>query len=126
RELCEQRQRPARIRGDAMSALLGYAWPGNIRELRNALQYALATAETEEITVNDLPEECLPSGNPRHAKRPPPQQEQRGSHAQGIEECLRRQRWNVSAAARELGMSRPTLYRWMKLHHIVPPNAQDL
>ncbi|MFG5861703.1 helix-turn-helix domain-containing protein [Metapseudomonas sp. CR1201] len=28
-------------------------------------------------------------------------------------------RWNVSAAARELGMSRPTLYRWMKLHHIV-------
>ncbi|MBH3339887.1 sigma-54-dependent Fis family transcriptional regulator [Pseudomonas mendocina] len=126
RELCEQRRRPARIRGDAMSALLGYAWPGNIRELRNALQYALATAESEEITVNDLPEECLPNVNPRQAKRPPALQEARGSHAQEIEECLRRQRWNVSAAARELGMSRPTLYRWMKLHHIVPPNAQDL
>ncbi|CAI8893653.1 sigma-54-dependent Fis family transcriptional regulator [Pseudomonas sp. IT-P291] len=125
RELCEQRQRPARIRGDAMSALLGYAWPGNIRELRNALQYALATAETDEITVNDLPEECLPSVNQKQARRSVPVQEQQTSHAREIEDCLRRQRWNVSAAARELGMSRPTLYRWMKLHDIVPPNALD-
>ncbi len=125
RELCEQRQRPARIRGDAMSALLGYAWPGNIRELRNALQYALATAETDEITVNDLPEECLPSVNQKQARRSVPVQERQTSHAREIEDCLRRQRWNVSAAARELGMSRPTLYRWMKLHNIVPPNALD-
>ncbi|MDH4566642.1 sigma-54-dependent Fis family transcriptional regulator [Pseudomonas sp. BN414] len=125
RELCDQRQRPARIRGDAMSALLGYAWPGNIRELRNALQFALATAETDEITVNDLPEECLPSVNPRPVMSSLPGQEQQTSHGRAIEDCLRRQRWNVSAAARELGMSRPTLYRWMKLHHIVPPNALD-
>ncbi|AOE85465.1 sigma-54-dependent Fis family transcriptional regulator [Pseudomonas sp. TCU-HL1] len=125
RELCDQRQRSARIRGDAMSALLGYAWPGNIRELRNALQYALATAETDEITVNDLPEQCLPSVNPRQPTRSTPAQEQQTSHAREIEDCLRKQRWNVSAAARELGMSRPTLYRWMKLHQIVPPNALD-
>ncbi|WP_223528589.1 sigma-54-dependent Fis family transcriptional regulator [Pseudomonas sp. GL-R-19] len=125
RELCEQRQRPARIRGDAMSALLGYAWPGNIRELRNALQYALATAETDEITVNDLPEECLPSVNQKQARSSAPVQERQTSHAREIEDCLRRQRWNVSAAARELGMSRPTLYRWMKLHNIVAPNALD-
>jgi transcriptional regulator of acetoin/glycerol metabolism len=125
RELCEQRQRPSRIRGDAMSALLGYAWPGNIRELRNALQYALATAETDEITVNDLPEECLPSVIPRQAMSSVPVREQQTSHAREIEDCLRRQRWNVSAAARELSMSRPTLYRWMKLHNIVAPNDLD-
>ncbi|MNR35588.1 Acetoin catabolism regulatory protein [compost metagenome] len=108
-----------------MSALLGYAWPGNIRELRNALQYALATAETDEITVNDLPEECLPGVNPRQATRSVPPPEQQPNHARELEESLRRQRWNVSAAARELGMSRPTLYRWMKLYNIVPPNAQE-
>jgi transcriptional regulator of acetoin/glycerol metabolism len=108
-----------------MSALLGYAWPGNIRELRNALQYALATAETDEITVNDLPEECLPGVNPRQSTRPALPQEQQPDHARELEESLRRQRWNVSAAARELGMSRPTLYRWMKLYNIVPPNAQQ-
>ncbi|OWJ91674.1 transcriptional regulator [Pseudomonas sp. A46] len=122
RELCEQRQRSARIRGDAMSALLAYAWPGNIRELRNALQYALATAESAEITVNDLPEECLPSVNPRptasSARAEVP------GEGQALADCLRRHRWNVSAAARELGMSRPTLYRWMKLYGIVAPNAQ--
>ncbi|MDT4826974.1 Acetoin catabolism regulatory protein [compost metagenome] len=126
KELCEQRQRPARIRGDAMSALLAYAWPGNIRELRNALQYALATAETDEITVNDLPEECLPGVAPRQAAHPVPAapQAQPMTHARELEDSLRRHRWNVSAAARELGMSRPTLYRWMKLYRIVPPNAQ--
>ena len=47
------------------------------------------------------------------------------THARELEESLRRHRWNVSAAARELGMSRPTLYRWMKLYSIVPPNAQQ-
>jgi len=125
RELSEQRQRPPRLRGDAMSALLGYAWPGNIRELRNVLQYALATCEGEEITVDDLPEECLPSLNLRPLPAAPQAMTVAADPAAQLAECLRRHRWNVSAAARELSLSRPTLYRWMRVYHIVPPNAQD-
>lgn len=48
-----------RLRADAMSALLAYDWPGNIRQLVNALAFAEATCEGGEITANDLPEECV-------------------------------------------------------------------
>lgn len=124
RELREPRQRPLRLRGDAMSALLSYTWPGNIRELRNVLQYAMATCEEEEITVDDLPEECLPSLNLRSVQATPPAMTVAADPAAQLTECLRRHRWNVSAAARELSLSRPTVYRWMRVYHIVPPNAQ--
>ena len=56
-ELNHERGGRARLRGDAMSALLAYPWPGNIRELHNALRYALATGDGEEVVVGDLPEE---------------------------------------------------------------------
>ena len=124
-ELSEQRQRPPRLRGDAMSALLGYAWPGNIRELRNALQYALATCEGEEITVDDLPEQCLPSPGPRLLAPAEQARTLSADPAAQLEATLRRHRWNVSAAARELSLSRPTIYRWMKVYNIVPPKAWE-
>src|SRR5690606_30527985 len=56
--LLEERDQNIHLRADAMSALLSYDWPGNIRQLKNALSFALATAEGEEITLHDLPEEC--------------------------------------------------------------------
>ena len=124
-ELSEQRQRRPRLRGDAMSALLGYAWPGNIRELRNALQYALATCEGDEITVDDLPEQCLPSPGPRLLAPAEQARTLSADPAAQLEATLRRHRWNVSAAARELSLSRPTIYRWMKVYNIVPPKAWE-
>jgi transcriptional regulator with GAF, ATPase, and Fis domain len=44
-----------RISDEAMQALLNYAWPGNIRELENALERAVVVAETDEIRTGDLP-----------------------------------------------------------------------
>ncbi|MBB3232579.1 sigma-54-dependent Fis family transcriptional regulator [Halomonas stenophila] len=116
-----------RLRGDAMSALLAYPWPGNIRELHNALRYALATCEGDEVVVGDLPEECT-SGQLAHPAasspiagggrvRPPLGEDP-------LQEALRRHQWNISAVARELGLSRPTIYRRMKRLGIVPPNHQ--
>ncbi len=60
-----QRQReklrsgPATIAEPAMDALLGYDWPGNIRELRNAMERASLLAEGEEIELEDLPQSIL-------------------------------------------------------------------
>ncbi len=117
-ELARGRPGNPHLRGDAVSALLAYSWPGNIRELRNVLQYALATCEGDEITVQDLPDECLPRILTRSqcaaaVSSPLP--------ADGLLELLSRHRWNISAAARELGVSRPTLYRRMRLLGIRPP-----
>ncbi|MFT4609150.1 MAG: transcriptional regulator of acetoin/glycerol metabolism, partial [Cellvibrionaceae bacterium] len=47
-----------RLRADAMSALLAYEWPGNIRQLANMLTFAEAICEADEITVHHLPQEC--------------------------------------------------------------------
>jgi len=49
-------QNPVRISPDAMSVLVNYAWPGNIRELRNVVQ-RIALFAGSEIRINDLPPE---------------------------------------------------------------------
>ncbi|MDC8804443.1 sigma-54-dependent Fis family transcriptional regulator [Halomonas pacifica] len=134
-ELNHERGGRARLRGDAISALLAYPWPGNIRELHNALRYALATGDGEEVVVGDLPEECL-HGQLAHpgAGRPttavdddarPPASAPRPLEQDLLYRALCRQQWNVSAVARELGLSRPTIYRRMKRLGIVPPNQQN-
>lgn len=46
-----------RISEDAMAALMHYSWPGNIRELENAMERAVVVAETDEIQREDLPVE---------------------------------------------------------------------
>jgi two-component system, NtrC family, response regulator AtoC len=47
--------RPRRISADAMRALLGYEFPGNIRELRNLIERACILSPEEEITLETLP-----------------------------------------------------------------------
>ncbi|MBI5368557.1 MAG: sigma 54-interacting transcriptional regulator [Planctomycetes bacterium] len=43
------------LAGEVLAALAGYAWPGNIRELRNVMERALVLSETGTIGVDDLP-----------------------------------------------------------------------
>ncbi|SHF23849.1 Transcriptional regulator of acetoin/glycerol metabolism [Modicisalibacter ilicicola DSM 19980] len=120
--LVAERQQRGRLRADAMSALLAYTWPGNIRQLKNALAFALATVEGDDITVYDLPEECLGD------KPPPPvtliqaPAESPADDSQVLLDLLRHARWNISQVARRLGVSRPTVYRRMRRHGLIPPN----
>lgn len=120
RNLISQGELPeVRIRADAMSALLAYSWPGNIRQLVNALAFAEATCDGNEITANDLPEECL-SGHAIAGVYA-------GAHERKEDECspllarLQESRWNVSEVARSYGVSRPTIYRWMEHQAIEAP-----
>src|SRR5690606_30038564 len=70
-ELMEQQphRQALHLRADAMSALLACSWPGNIRQLKNALSFAIASADSNEITMHDLPYESL---SPIHAENEPP------------------------------------------------------
>ncbi|MBJ7555550.1 sigma-54-dependent Fis family transcriptional regulator [Marinomonas spartinae] len=121
-----------RLRADAMSALLAYEWPGNIRQLVNTLTFAEAICETDEISIQHLPEEFFVQqydvaepfipiqpvaptyANPQ--KSPIDDSEQRY-----LLDLLRQQCWNISSVAKQLGVSRPTIYRRMKKHQIVQP-----
>jgi two-component system response regulator AtoC len=44
------------ITDDALERLTNYAWPGNVRELENVIERAMILADTDRITVQDLPD----------------------------------------------------------------------
>ncbi len=115
----------------AMEALLNAPWPGNIRELRNALRFALAVNETGTIELEDLPmgNAALSSSSHKTEQTAPeePFETSSPNSSQYAERfimlnVLTKQRWNISRASRELCISRPTLYKKMKQHDIVPPH----
>jgi transcriptional regulator of acetoin/glycerol metabolism len=106
------------IAPEALQRLLAHRWPGNLRELRNVLDYAASLCGDGPIDLDDLPELSV-ARLPVHA----PAGE--GAHDDGPEAllgALRAAQWNVSAVARAMGLSRMTLYRRMKRAGIVPPN----
>jgi transcriptional regulator of acetoin/glycerol metabolism len=122
------------IAANAMGALLGHSWPGNIRELKSALRAALALAEGDVIELADLPGAIV--GAIQHAL-PPPRLSSLGydeaPHAASdagdperevLIEALRRHQWNVTQAARSLQTCRATVYRRMQRLGIVSPNRR--
>ena len=101
----------------ATEALLAYSYPGNIRQLQHIVQRAVAVARGEQIDIDDLPEEVL-------ARRVAPAAE--GSVAAARERAeremivatLAKNHGEVSAAARDMQVSRTTMWRLMKKHGI--------
>ena len=118
-----------RFSDQALRALSGYDWPGNIRELRNFVLRLAATAPANTIDVADLPDEVQaavtaalgPPLPPPAANLPIPPS--RLSPAldpdrEGLLRALQASRGNVARAAASLRISRMTLYRWIHRHGI--------
>ncbi|MCX7766963.1 MAG: helix-turn-helix domain-containing protein, partial [Candidatus Sumerlaeia bacterium] len=104
---------------EAMQLLMEYSWPGNIRELENAIEHAIVMAENNEIKVEDLP---LAIRNFRQGTTSLSTPRMDFNHLtleemekQAILNALRRTQVNYSRAARLLGITRRTLgYRIKK------------
>jgi len=119
----------------AREQLHRHRWPGNLRELRNALAYARAVCSHQHIEADDLPEGIgdtavqtvaeVASSNP--AAHPAHVSQGNTLSAEGIVlmQHLRASGWNLSAVAREMGISRMTLYRRMARYGIQSPNRSD-
>ncbi|MDQ7087537.1 MAG: sigma-54 dependent transcriptional regulator [Acidobacteriota bacterium] len=104
------------ISNRALAMLLEYPWPGNVRELEHAIEYALISAREDRIERAFLPAVIRGVGGPRRAgggvaSGP-------GNGAAALVEALERNRWNVGRTARELGISRTTLWRRMKRYGV--------
>jgi len=103
------------IPAEAIAALRAHAWPGNVRELRHVLERAVLNASgallTERDVIEALQEATTAKPSPSEVssfeKSMPPE-------AERILAALAQHRWNRSAAARSLGISRSTLWRCIK------------
>ncbi len=125
----------------ARALLHAHRWPGNLRELRNVLDVARAVCSGGCIELDDLPDGLVSAaagsaGDPATAgaaggaplPRPATAWQSAGAHppeAALLLQYLRAAQWNVSAVARQLGLSRMTLYRRMHRFGIVSPNQQS-
>ncbi len=122
------------IAEDAFQKLLDYSWPGNIRQLRNALRTSSALCREGVIRLSNLPQEILHTEArvAPQATVAPAQSETASivtpalpSAALRDAECaallreLERMHWNISRTAQALGISRNTLYRKIHKHNIV-------
>ena len=114
-----------------VEVLQQHDWPGNIRQLRNVLRYALSMADGRSIAVAHLPDELLGAGRTAIARpvaRNPTDTEARGNddvalapESEQLLHTLRKHHWVVTEVARELQLCRATIYRRMKRYGIVPP-----
>jgi transcriptional regulator of acetoin/glycerol metabolism len=100
-------RRPVRCTPDAMRALLGYVWPGNVAQLQMALREALARRLAGDIRSEDLPAECFTSC--QRVLMP-----MEALERDAIITALRRAGGNRLQAAADLGIARSSLYR--KIH----------
>jgi transcriptional regulator of acetoin/glycerol metabolism len=111
-----------RISEEALRLLLAYDWPGNVRELKNCVEYLGFTVEGDEILERHLPPEIRSSGT-KAAPQATACEEPRdlGSMERAfLADTLRKHHGNAVETARNLGISRSTLYRKMKKHGITP------
>jgi DNA-binding NtrC family response regulator len=103
-----------RIRGfsdDAVRALRAHDWPGNVRELRNRVWRAVVLFDNSVITASDLGLAHYVDAHTTSLD-----QVRRRAEQEAVERALLRHRGRVADAARDLGVSRVTLYRLLESH----------
>ncbi|MBU6493008.1 MAG: sigma-54-dependent Fis family transcriptional regulator [Burkholderiales bacterium] len=128
------------IAPDALAALARHRWPGNLRQLKTTIRYACAVMSGPRVELRDLPAELLagslaqarpvqppseaPTAAPLHAAQPDYVQHNTPlSERERVLHALTASRWNISAAARTLGVCRASLYR--KLKQLRIPHMRD-
>jgi transcriptional regulator of acetoin/glycerol metabolism len=90
---------------------MDYDCPGNVRELQNAIQFALVKSSGRIVTKDDLPMEIRASRRDT-LRRGPSRKLNRGT----VRRALAQTAGNKSKAARLLGVGRATLYRFLNDH----------
>jgi DNA-binding NtrC family response regulator len=113
----------------AIEALKAYHWPGNIRELISKIRRAIVTADGKVIDIGDLELNGRPPKSEAGDPAPVQTQEKTGAaiektgclsdvrrqaEADAIRSTLEQNRYNVTKAARQLGIGRATIYKRMK------------
>ena len=112
------RQHKRRLKGftqAALRALMAHAWPGNVRELENRMQRAVILAQNAYLRPEDLE---LESAGGSTEPLPTLQSARDEAEQRLLVEALTRNAGNVTRAARDIDVSRPTLHDLLRKHGI--------
>jgi transcriptional regulator of acetoin/glycerol metabolism len=103
-----------------IDALCAHRWPGNLRQLRNALRAMLARRSCDRLDVADLPSDYSLGAQPGEAAAASGEAPSLNALGRAEREALirelERERGNISHVARNLGVSRNAVYR--KMHRL--------
>ena len=115
---------------EVLSSLMAYNYPGNIRELENIIEYATVVCRNGLIGIEHLPDDILKFTRDQKPESMTPELTQEGVEKnfsldkiekRFIHELLKRNNWNKTATARQLGIHPTTLWRKIKRLNLSSP-----
>lgn len=120
------KSQPLKISPEALAVLTAYSWPGNIRELENAVERAVALAHGAVLTPADLPDRVRKGGEAASLIASSSARSLTVAEVEReyIIETLRRTSGNKSRAAEILGLDRKTLYRKLDEYRAADPTLE--
>jgi DNA-binding NtrC family response regulator len=98
----------------ALSLLMRYNWPGNVREVESVIEHAVLFAQDDELTPESLPEQFHAAQSAQFNCTIPPHMTMEEIEREAIAQTLERTGGNVKKTAEILDYHRPTLYRKLK------------
>jgi DNA-binding NtrC family response regulator len=108
---------------DVIATLERYSWPGNVRQLQNAIDRAKILSDDDRIRVENLPQEIVNSAHVRPSVVASDVDLETLTH-QHVLETYRRHSCNKARTARALGIGRRTLYRLLEKYGISEKDAE--
>ncbi len=109
---CGMRAKP--LSSEALGCLMNYDWPGNVREMENALERALVLGSTDSILPDDLPEAVLEAGSTTTTATDKYHGNIKETKKQLILQALQQAKGNYIDAAKALGMHPNSLLRLIR------------
>ncbi len=119
----ETHREVTRVAPDVMDVLMGYDWPGNVRQLENIIERAFALGEGDIICINDLPSEIREIDQQAGTRNASLNLNENEKIL--IMRALRQTDGNKSDAAKLLGINITTVYRKMEKYQISDEQIQN-
>jgi two-component system, NtrC family, response regulator len=113
RKSCQEHRRNVRFSARSLEAVARYSWPGNIRELQNAVQRSVIMAQGRFIEPSDLTLAEAPTAPLSRLREARSETERRV-----LIDALIRSQGNISKAAKDLGVSRPAIHDLLDKHQV--------
>jgi DNA-binding NtrC family response regulator len=108
---------------DVVRVFENYSWPGNVRQLQNALERAKILAEDDWVRAHNLPPEIVKGATMTAVRQTGVNMDLDTVNRMHIEDTFRRLGGNKARTAKALGIGRRTLYRLLEKYGIDAPDA---